>query len=93
MIVSALALNIYLCKGYLVGTKIKEKTYQLGKQLTNDKVEDYIKFVDSIQIQPSRYHWNMIQAGYEIVKMNKDIEANLAEQLKISILSKGILVR
>lgn len=40
MIISALALNIYLWKGYLVGRKIKEKTYQLGKQLTNDKVEE-----------------------------------------------------
>lgn len=92
MIISALALNIYLWKGYLIGRKIKEKTYQLGKYLNNSKVEDYIKFIDSIEIPPRKYHWNMIKAGYEMVKMNKDIEVSLIEQLKITILSKGILV-
>ena len=92
MIISVLALNIYLWKGYLVGRKIKEKTYQLGKDLTPEKVEDYIKFIDSIEIPPRKYHWNMIQAGYEIVRANKGIDRSLTEQLKIVILSKGILV-
>lgn len=92
MIFSVIIINIILWKGYLVGRKIKEKTYQLGKDLTNVKVEDYIKFIDSIEIPPRRYHWNMIQAGYEIIKMSKDIEPKLIEQLKIVILSKGILI-
>lgn len=93
MIFSVIALNIYLWRGYLIGKRIKESTYQLGKNLTNDKVEDYIKFIDSIEISPRKYHWNMIQAGYKIVKMNKEIEIELVEQLRITILSKGILVR
>lgn len=92
MIISALALNIYLWKGYLTGRKIKEKTYQLGKDLTPEKVEDYIKFIDSIEIPPRKYHWNMIQAGYEIVRANKGIDVELIEKLRIIILSKGILV-
>ncbi len=92
MIISALALNIYLWKGYLTGRKIKEKTYQLGKDLTPEKVEDYIKFIDSIEIPPRKYHYDTIRGGYEIVKMNKEIDIELEEQLKVTILSKGILV-
>lgn len=34
----------------------------------------------------------MIKVGYEIVRMNKEREMNLIEQMKIVILSKGILV-
>ena len=79
-------------RGYLVGKRIKERTYQLGKDLTNDKIENYIEFIDNIEIPPRKYHWNMIQSGYEIVKMNNGIERSLTEQLKIVILSKGILV-
>lgn len=93
MIISALVLNIYLWKGYLVGRKIKEKTYHLGKDLTPEKLEDYIKFIDSIEIPPRKYHWNMIQAGYEIIKINEEIDIKLVERLKITILSKGILLK
>lgn len=92
IIFSIIAINIILWKGYFIGKKLKEKTYQLGKDINNSKVEDYIKFIDSIEIPPRKYHWNMIQAGYEIVKMNKEIEKQLMEQLKTTILSKGILV-
>ena len=93
MIFSVIAINIILWKGYLVGRKIKEKTYQLGKDLTNVKVEDYIKFIDIIEIPPRKYHWNMIQAGYEIVRINKEIDIELVEKLRITILSKGIFVK
>ena len=93
MIFSVIAINIILWKGYLVGRKIKEKTYQLGKDLTNVKVEDYIKFIDSIEIPPRKYHWNMIQAVYEIVRANKEIDIELVEKLRITILSKGILIK
>lgn len=93
MIFSVIAINIILWKGYLVGRKIKEKTYQLGKDLTNTKVEDYIKFIDSIEIPPRKYHRNTIQAGYEIVRINKEIDIELLEKLRITILSKGILIK
>ncbi len=92
MIISALTLSVYLWKVYLVGRKIKDKTYQLGKDLNNGKVEDYIIFIDSLEIPPRRYHWNMIKAGYKIVKINGEVDANLIKRLKIVILSKGILV-
>lgn len=92
MILSVIAINIVLWKGYLTGRKIKEKTYQLGKGLNDEKVKDYIKFIDNIEIPPRRYYWNMVQAGYEIVKINEDINLELVEQLKIVILSRGILV-
>ncbi len=92
MILSVIAINIILWKGCLIGRKIKERTYQLGKDLTNEKVEDYIKYIDSLNIPPRKYHWNMLRLGYEIIKMNKEIDANLIYQLKITILSKGVLV-
>lgn len=93
MIISVIAINIVLWKGYLVGKKIKEKTYQLGKDLTDEKVENYIKYIDSVEVPPRRYHWDMLKSGYEIVKTNKDIDIRLAEQLRITILSKGILIK
>lgn len=93
MIFSVIAINIVLWKGYLAGRKIKEETYQLGKGLNNGKVENYIKFIDGIEIPPRRYHWNMVQAGYEMVKINEDIDLELVKQLKMVILSKGILIK
>lgn len=87
-----IAISIVLCRSYLTGKKIKEKTYQLGKDLSNEKVEDYIKFIDSVEIPARRYYWNMIKSGYEIIRTNKGIDIKLVEQLKIVVLSKGILV-
>lgn len=87
-----IVINIILWKGYLVGRKIKEKTYQLGKDLNNERVEDYIRYIDSVEIPSRKYYVNMIKAGYEIIKSNNDIDIKLAEQLRVVILSKGILV-
>lgn len=92
MILSVIAINIILWKGYLIGRKIKEKTYQLGKDPTNEKVEDYIKYIDSVNIPPRKYHWNMLKSGYEIVKVNNVIDRKLVEQLRITMLSKGVLI-
>lgn len=92
MIFSVIVINIILWKGYLVGRKIKDKTYDLGKDLTNEKVEDYIKFIDRIEIPPRKYYWNMIKAGYEIVRQNKKIDIELVGQLSTTILSKGVLI-
>ena len=92
MLFSVLAFNVILWKGYIMGRKIKEKTYQLGKDLTPEKVEDYIKFIDSIEIPPRKYHYDKIQAGYEIIKMNKEMDKDLIDRLKIIILGKGIFI-
>jgi hypothetical protein len=29
------------------------------------------KFIDIVKVASRKYHWNMIQAGYEILKLNK----------------------
>lgn len=92
MLFSVLVFNLILWKGYMIGRKLKEKTYQLGKDLTYEKVEDYIKFIDSIEIPLRKYYYDMIRAGHEIVKMNKEVDINLVEKLKVMILSKGVLV-
>lgn len=92
MILSVLWINIILWKGYIVGRKIKENTYQLGKDLTNEKVEEYIKYIDYIEIPPRKYYWNILKAGYKIVELNNSIDKKVLEQLKITILSKGILI-
>lgn len=77
----------------LIGGKIRKKTYQLSKNLNHKKVEDYINYIDKITIPPRIYHHYMLQSGYEIVKMNKDIDTDIKEQLKIALLSKGVLIR
>ncbi len=92
IILAAIGINIILWKGNRVGKKLKEKTYNLSKNLTNEKVEDYIKFIDSVEIPPRKYYWNMLKAGYKIVEMNKEIDNKLLRQLKITILGKGVLV-
>lgn len=93
MIFSVIVINIILWKGYLVGRKVKDKAYDLGKDLTNVKVEDYIKFIENIEIPPRKYYWNMIKAGYEIVKTNKDIDIKLVGELRIVILCRGVFVK
>lgn len=92
MILAAIGINIILWNGYRIGKKLKEKTYNLGNNLTNEKVEDYIKYIDSIEIPPRKYHWNMIKAGYKVIELNRGIDEELIRQLRITILSKGILI-
>lgn len=55
-------------------------------------MEEYIKFIDSIEIPPRKYYWNMIKAGYEIVKISETIDEKLVEQLRIVLLSRGVFV-
>ena len=90
--IAVIWINIILWKGYRVGKKLKEKTYHLGKKLTNEKVEDYMKYIDSVEIPPTKCHWNMLKAGYKIIELNGCIDEELIRQLKITILSKGILI-
>ena len=92
MFIAVIWINIILWKGYRVGKKLIEKTYHLGKKLANEKVEDYMKYIDSVEIPPTKCHWNMLKAGFKIVEMNKEIDNKLLRQLKITILGKGVLV-
>lgn len=74
MILSVLWINIILWKGYIVVRKIKENTYQIRKDLTNEKVEEYIKYIDCIDIPPKKYYWNILKARYKIVELNNSID-------------------
>lgn len=87
------ALYILLIWYTLIGGKIRKMTYQLSKDLNKKKVEDYINYIDKTTIPPRIYHHYMLQSGYEIVKMNKDIDTDIKEQLKITLPSKGVLIR
>lgn len=85
---------IYLMyKGYRIGEAIKKKTYELGKDLNIKKVEDYNMFVDSIEVPNRKVYWNMLKAGYKLIEMNDSIDNKTKEQLKITMLSKGILLK
>lgn len=91
-IISFIAIFYLLYKGYRTGVKIKEITYNLGKNLDNEKVLDYISFVDRIEIPDRKVYWNTLKAGYRLIEMNDSIDDKLKEQLEIVMLSKGVLI-
>lgn len=92
LIISSIAITYILYRGCKVGEEINRKTYELGKELTNEKVKDYIYFIDGIKVPDRKVYWNTLKAGYRLVKMNDNIDDGLKEKLRVTMLSKGILV-
>lgn len=58
----------YICKAYNAGKAIKEETFELGKDLNDEKVERYSKFVENINIPNRMVYWNTLRAGYKLVQ-------------------------
>lgn len=92
MVFLIILINIVFIKGHLDGRKIKKEVYKLRKDLDNNSVREYITFLEQNHIAPARTHQDFIRAGYEIVKMNDNIDIELVKELKIIILCKGIIV-
>ncbi len=92
MIFLLILLNIIFIKVYLDGKKIKKEVYKLRKDLDNNKVKEYINFLERTQILPVKVHQDFIRAGYEIIRMGNDVDKELIKELKIIILCKGIIV-
>lgn len=92
MIFLIILLNIVFIKGYLDGRKIKKEVYKLRKDLDNSSIREYITFLEQNHIASVRPHQDLIRAGYEIVKMNDNIDKDLVKELKIIILCKGIII-
>lgn len=91
-VISFIAIFYLLYKGYRTGIRIKEITYELGKELDNEKVLDYINFIDGIEIPDRKVYWNTLKAGYRLIEMNSNIDNELKKQLKIVMLGKGVLI-
>lgn len=91
-VISFIAIFYLLYKGYRTGMRIKKITYELGKELDNERVLDYMNFTDSIEIPDRKVYWNTLKAGYRLIEMDNSIDDKLKEQLKIVMLSKGILI-
>lgn len=92
MVFLIILINIVFIKGHLDGRKIKKEVYKLRKDLDNNSVREYITFLEQNHIAPVRPHQDFIRAGYEIVKMNDNIDIELVKDLRIIILCKGIIV-
>lgn len=92
MIFLIIIINIIFIKGHLDGRKIKKEVYNLRKDLDNDSVREYMTFLEQNNIAPVRQHQDLVRAGYEMVKMNDNIDKELVKELKIIILCKGILI-
>ena len=60
--------------------------------MTNEKVENYRAFIDSMEIPNRKVYWNTLRAGYKMIEIDNNVDEKLKEELKIIMLSKGILV-
>ncbi len=86
----AIGINIILIKGYLVGNKLKKLTFELSKHCTEEKIENYINFIENNEIPPKQYFWNLMVATHKLIEMGNAIDKELKDKFKILILGKGI---
>lgn len=77
-------------KGYRYTSILSKMVYRLGKGITDEKVEDFIAYLDTKYIP--FYATNLVKSAYRLVDMDESIEVDLKLRLKIMALSKGILV-
>lgn len=95
IITITILLLIFVCliyKSVKTGEEIRKITNELAKNLTNEKVKEYIDYINSIKVPNRKVHWNTLKAGYKLVQINDNINPQLKTELKIIMLSKGILV-
>lgn len=83
---------IFSIKEHWKAKQIKAKTYELRKDLTNEKVSTYITFIDSLDVPNRKVYREILKAGYYLIDLDNSIEENLKRQLRTTMLSKGLLV-
>jgi len=60
--------------------------------LTDEKVNSFANIINSINIPNRAVNGKTIKAGYEIINMDTNIDEGLKSNLRIILLSKGVLV-
>lgn len=92
LILSTISFIYIMFNSCKIGEEIKKKTYELGKELNNEKAEDYIAFIDGIKVPDRKVYWNTLRAGYRLIETNRSIDSKLKEKLRIIMLSRGVLI-
>lgn len=84
---------VYLAyKCVKTGEEIAKITNGLADNLTDMKVKEYMDYINSIKVPNRKVYWNTLRAGYELIEMNDNIDRELKTHLKITMLSKGIIL-
>lgn len=63
-------------------------TKDFKNDMSNDKVKEYIKFIDKIQINNSTL--GVAKDGYELIKDNKNVDKQLRNDLGLLLEMKGV---
>ena len=92
MFILLFIIGVYIFRSYRIAKKIEKMTYLLSKDIDSSKIEEYILYIDSIEIYPREYTWTLIKAAYILVQENEDIKSDLKIRLRKTILSKGIII-
>lgn len=77
---------------YRNGEKIKSAVRGLVYELKDDKIRDYINFVDEVQMPHLRTYHDISKAGYILIIEDENISQELKVELRKAMLSSGILV-
>ncbi|MDR5659874.1 hypothetical protein RH915_10270 [Serpentinicella sp. ANB-PHB4] len=82
-----------IIKTYRAGKRIMQATLRLPENLNNQRVIEYIELIKNTNIPERRVYSEAVKSGYELIRINEEINEDLKKQLKIIILSKGLFVR
>lgn len=91
-LLTGLSLIFLLIKVFINAKKIEKATHNLQTELTNKKVIAYGDMINKIDIPNRSYIWKTIQAGYYLIESNPSIDTEVKSNLKIILLSKGVLI-
>lgn len=82
----------YLFKSYRTGKKIEKMTYLLSKDINVESIKGYILFLEEIEIYPKEYYWNLIKAAYILAQETENLDDDIKNSLRRTILGKGIII-
>ncbi|MBB6215099.1 hypothetical protein HNQ80_001188 [Anaerosolibacter carboniphilus] len=84
--------TVLVFKGYkfISSIRLKLAINSLGENLTNEKVENFIKLVKRTSITNHPTEWNRLRAGFQMVNQSPNISSDLKRQLMNVLMSKGL---
>lgn len=88
-VISTIFFLYIIYKGFLYTNNLSKKVNELGKGITFEKVEEFKAFLNTKYIP--FYAANFVKAGYRLIEMDENIDAEIKKKIKVMALSKGIL--
>ncbi|MEK4343153.1 hypothetical protein [Brevibacillus sp. FSL L8-0710] len=87
IIILSVIYGIYL---QINGRAILNATRKLQGNLSDQSCKEYIDMLKSVKIPNKPEYWNTLRAGYQLVKESTNISPEIKNELKQTLLSRGV---